>query len=520
MDPGEVTEDQPRRRRRRRRSSSRSREAGEPRASSSRASSIDVRRMAGQLAGLAVFGLFFLLVLAAPIPMGGNRDWAWAPMVVVIGILALLCALGLGGREGLRVRAEESTPLLVLIVCFLVFVAVVVLQMSTFAPAGPSAEFYAKAGELIHETIIPVPTLAVDVTRDALLKCLGCAAMFMIARVLFHDARWARLLLAVFVLSAAIVMTYAVYMAIATHSCYLGSYLKKEGGYIPATDHCLMSGTFVGSNNFGCFCGMALVAALALLFDSRSGRREQETLEYGEEPNPIAEWFSGRRVTAAAFSLFFLGGLLLSASRAGAAATVIGIVALGGLLLRGRSRKARRWAMISGIVVGVFILILAGGVFLQKSSRLFDVGNLNRVVIWKVSLGAFANSPWIGWGLGNYADIYTVHQPITITLPNDRAHSTPLEFLVEVGLIGGVPAIAACLIPWGVCFLGGLRGRRQRLLPAAAFAIAAVAILHSTIDFSLQMPAIGFVVSAFLGLGWAQAFSPTEKSQRTFATER
>ena len=41
----------------------------------------------------------------------------------------------------------------------------------------------------------------------------------------------------------------------------------------------------------------------------------------------------------------------------------------------------------------------------------------------------------------------------------------------------------------------------------AAFAIATVAILHSTVDFSLQIPAIGFIVSAVLGMGWAQAFN-------------
>jgi hypothetical protein len=39
-----------------------------------------------------------------------------------------------------------------------------------------------------------------------------------------------------------------------------------------------------------------------------------------------------------------------------------------------------------------------------------------------------------------------------------------------------------------------------------AFAASMVPILHSTVDFSLQIPAIGFVVSALLGLGWAQSF--------------
>jgi hypothetical protein len=78
--------------------------------------------------------------------------------------------------------------------------------------------------------------------------------------------------------------------------------------------------------------------------------------------------------------------------------------------------------------------------------------------------------------------------------------------------------LAVCLIPWGVCLMGALR-RRQRQLPALVFAVVAVAILHSLVDFSLQMPAIGFVASALLGVGWAHAFNSLEKPQRSFAMD-
>jgi O-Antigen ligase len=510
MDSDEVNEDRPRRRRRRRRSTE---EDVAPAVESLRLGAI-IR----ELAGLSVFGLFFLLIVVAPLPMGANRDWAWSPLIVVIGVLALLCAAGIGGREGFKVSPEESTSLLVLIGCFLLFVMVALVQMSPLAPLSPSAPLYAKAGELLGQSLVAVPTLAVDATREALLKCFGCAAIFMMARVLFRDPRWARLLVMIFLVSAVIVVTYAIYMSVTTHSCYVGSYLKKMGQYNSATDRCLASGTFVGSNNFGCFCGMAFVAALGLLFDRQQPRRDREEREYGEEANPIAEWFSGRRVVLAAASLYFLGGLMLSASRAGAGATVIGAIVLGFLLLRGHSRAMRRWAMVGGGLLAVLILVVAGSAFLHKLSLLLNVANLDRVVIWRASIEALLDSPWLGWGLGSYSDIYAIHQPPTIPLPNDKAHSTPIEFLVEVGIVGGIPAFAVCLIPWAVCLIGGLR-RRQREVPALVFAVVAVAILHSLVDFSLQMPAIGFVVSALLGMGWAHSFSSNEKPQRSFATD-
>ena len=510
MDPHvqEVEGDQPRRRRRR----SRREEAPVDSAP------YDLLSMARQLAGLAVFGLFFLFIIAAPIPMGGNRDWAWAPMVVVVGLLGLLCAAGVGGREGLRVSADESTPLLLVGVSFLFFVAVVLLQMSSFAPLSASASLYAKASELLRQVLIPVPSLSADASRDALLRCLACGLLFLIARVLFHDRQWAKLLLVVFVVSAVIVVTYAVFMHVTKGSCYVGSFLKKEGQY-NAGERCLMSGTFVGSNNFGCFAGMALVASLALFFDGRRSRRQDEELEYGEEANPIAEWLTGWRVTMAGLSLYFAGALLLSASRAGVAATAVAIAAMLYLLRRGRPRISfAKLALIVG-VIAVAVLFLAGAAFLHKTALLGNAGNLNRVVIWGVSFDAFLEAPWLGWGLGTYNDVYAIHQPISIPLPNDKAHSTPLEFLVEIGIVGALPAFVACIIPWAICFLGGLRRKGERELPAAAFAIAAVAILHSMVDFSLQMPAIAFVVSAVLGLGWAQSFNQAEKPRRAFASE-
>ena len=512
MDPDEVAEDRPRRRRRRRRRSTEEDAPPPP------AEALQLGPLVRQLAGLSLFGLFFLLIIVAPLPMGANRDWAWAPMVVAIGVLALLCAAGIGGREGFKITPEESTPLLVLTGCFLLFVVVALLQMSPMAPLSPSAPFYAKAGELLGQTLVPVPTLAVDATREALLKCIGCAAVFMMARVLFHDPRWGRFLVMMFLASAVLVVTYALYMSVTTHSCYVGSYLKKMGQYNFATDRCLASGTFVGSNNFGCFCGMAFVAALGLLFDGRQSRRSREEREYGEEDNPIAEWFSGRRVALAALSLYFLGGLMLSASRGGAGATMVGAIVLGSLLLRGHSRAMRRWAIAGGGLLVILILVVAGSAFLHKFSMLLDSGNLNRVVIWRTAIDGLFDSPWLGWGLGSYSDIYALHQPPTITQPNDKAHSTPLEFLSEMGLVGGIPALAACLLPWGVCLLAALR-RRHRQLPALVFAVVAVAILHSLIDFSLQMPAIGFLVSALLGVGWANAFSAIERPQRSFAMD-
>ena len=99
--------------------------------------------------------------------------------------------------------------------------------------------------------------------------------------------------------------------------------------------------------------------------------------------------------------------------------------------------------------------------------------------------------------------------PTSIRQTNDKAHSTPIELYVETGVLGTVPGLLVVLIPWGVCLIGAWRRRRQRYLLVAAVAVPGIAILHSSVDFSLQIPAIAFISAAFLGMGWAQTFHRT-----------
>ncbi len=45
---------------------------------------------------------------------------------------------------------------------------------------------------------------------------------------------------------------YSIFLQTSTNFCYVGSFLKKQTEW-EQHDHCLMSGTFVSSNNFRLF---------------------------------------------------------------------------------------------------------------------------------------------------------------------------------------------------------------------------------------------------------------------------
>jgi O-antigen ligase len=364
-----------------------------------------------------------------------------------------------------------------------------------------------------------VPSLSIDATRNTLLRCLACVLVFVIARALFREPDRARLLVFAFLLSAVAVMVYALLQQGSTGGCYVGSLLKKQGDY--TNDRCLMSGTFANSNSFGCFAGMALAAALAwMLKENRRRRGGGNGYDDGEEESDGDRFFrrlNGSTMIMGAMALLFVGAQLFSSSRAAFAVTVVVAIMLLYLSMRGhwRSRGQVGRTIVAGTVIGVFVMAIAGGAMLRKISLFSESSNFDRTFIWGASLRAAQASPLLGWGLGTFPEIYAAYQPDEVSQANDKAHSTPLELYVETGLLGTVPGMLMILIPWGICLWGALQRRRQRHLLVAAFAVPGIAMLHSMVDFSLQIPAIAFISAAFLGMGWAQTFHRTPIRRRS-----
>ena len=88
----------------------------------------------GPAGGILLF-LFLALIIAAPIPMGGNRDWAWSPQVMAVAVIAVLCALGMGtASDSFGLKDVERRPMLLLIGSFAVMVLFAVLQMLPLLP--------------------------------------------------------------------------------------------------------------------------------------------------------------------------------------------------------------------------------------------------------------------------------------------------------------------------------------------------------------------------------------------------
>jgi len=470
------------------------------------------RRPALRRAGEVSFVfLFFAIVLFAAIPMGANRDWAWGPIVVLLGVLAVWNALGLGVGDGHVLRPAELRPLIALVLCFLVVLAMGIVQISPLVPPAWRSDLYARAASVLGHPVVAIISLNSDASLSVLMKIIACGAIFIMARAICRDRRRARLFLLFFLATAALVTAYGLVMQATNGSCYVFNYSKRSDLAPPGRQYlCALSGTFVNSNSYAAYAGMALVVALGLMV-SRAPSPSDKT--DAATPRPAAAaWFTGARAVYLAMALLLFGCLLLSESRAGFGVTVLGALLLGATLLRGRwpSHPVLGWALAAALLVGAVFALIAGSAFFHKMAKLTDDDALGRFRLWQLAVSAIAQSPWLGWGLGSYPDLYPMLQPPDLHNANDKAHSTPLEWLLDLGIPAAMCAFATVVAPLAVCLRGCWRRRTDRYLPAVAFAASMVAILHSLVDFSLQIPAIGFAVSALLGMGWGQAFRRNE----------
>lgn len=131
------------------------------------------------------------------------------------------------------------------------------------------------------------------------------------------------------------------------------------------------------------------------------------------------------------------------------------------------------------------------------SSHLVNLGS-NRYDFWQVSLAGFKDHPLGGIGGRGFGSIY-LEQRDSAETPA-RAHSLPLDALLETGLVGFL-LLASGLV---LAFVGLVR-RRHTLAGAAAIGAFAYFAVHATGDWIWTFPAVGLPVFALIGIGLASA---------------
>ena len=110
------------------------------------------------------------------------------------------------------------------------------------------------------------------------------------------------------------------------------------------------------------------------------------------------------------------------------------------------------------------------------------------------------NKVWVsGIGPGNFSEVFALVKPIESGSFFYYAHSDYLEFVLEFGVPASIILIVVGLLWFKLNFKGSLLKDKVNVRTAAACALF-VMVLHSLVDFSLQIPANATYTAIALGL--------------------
>jgi O-antigen ligase len=279
-----------------------------------------------------------------------------------------------------------------------------------------------------------------------------------------------------------------------------------------------VTSTFVNRNSYATYAALGLLCALTLLVDAL---RSHSARPRGRRAAAIAmiERLSGRALLPLFACIGIAVALLQTGSRAGVLSLCLGLVvfAFGAATARLiRFQTALCGVAILGLLLGG-VIALRGGAFVDRlETDTLDKDRGARSELYALTLDAIRDNPILGTGLGTFPEVFALYRGGAFdTLgPIDKAHNSYLGNALELGVPAAFLLIAA-LAAVGETSLTGLRRRRRgRLFPVLGLSALSVVALHSTVDFSLEIPAVAVTFAALMGVACAQSYRSRRRRRR------
>jgi len=227
----------------------------------------------------------------------------------------------------------------------------------------------------------------------------------------------------------------------------------------------------------------------------------------------------GKRALVAFCVVLMASTIFLSGSRGGMIAFVLEIVLFGAMTL-----MQRRNPRVALGLVALCVLALAFLVFLGKGQVLGRLGDLAPGIRWNITkdcLRMFSHRPVLGWGLATFPTVYPSYRTFYTNLFVNEAHNDYAQLLVETGLLG------FGLMVWFLISLyrhGLPTSRRWEFKWDGALSLAALLgctgiLLHSIVDFNMQIPANAALFYVLCALAASELPSQSSRSRRTQAAD-
>ncbi len=336
-----------------------------------------------------------------------------------------------------------------------------------------------------------------DTVSGALLYCAYAMLCFLSSQVLFRNFQ-ARRLAFVFSIYGAALASFALLQGIASNGKLYWMRTPRMGGQI--------YGPYVNHNHYAGLMEMLVPIPLVLSVSHLASSRQ--------------------RMLAAATAAVMASTIFLSGSRGGMLALLMELLIFAVVLVR------RQRGIKTAVSVGAFLLIVislltwvGGGELGRRVSSIStetrsEITGGMRLTIDRDALHMFAKKPVLGWGLRAFPVVYPQFRSFYTNFFVNEAHNDYLQLLVEMGLLGFGAMLWFLIVVYrrAVSKIKDWTSDVSGTVTLACMLGCSGILVHSAVDFNLQIPANAALFYVFCTIAAADAFAQPARKRRPIPT--
>jgi O-antigen ligase len=446
-----------------------------------------------QPADRLLFYALLALLLWAPLPFGSNVSWASSLMqawiFLIAGFWILQCYRG---RVWLNQPFLRARP----VIACLLLVFVWILLQTLPLPEGLLRALSPRALE-IHAATQSHPSFSLDVyaTRQAALQSLAYLLLFCLALLLVNDRARIRRAAQAIILGGVFQASYGSIATLAGLS--YGFFVSNEAD--------AATGTFINPNHLAGYLEMCLAVGVGLMLSELS---QKSTGSWRDSARRLLRTLLGNKARVRIALVIMVAALVLTRSRMGNIAFFLGLTVVGMFYLLAVRRLSSGVMIFFASMLVIDLLVVSNFFGLERVAKEIQQTSIqseDRVETNRDTLAMLQDFPLTGTGAGSFYAVYPMYtSAVRVTGFTRHAHNDYLQFASELGIVAAAALGVVVLASLWTAIRAQLR-RRDPLLQGMGFGVtmAIVALLiHSAVDFNLQIPANATLFVFILALGW------------------
>lgn len=441
-----------------------------------------------------IFWTLIFAVALAPLPLASTYPWSWNLLAAVVGALVAMWSLRVVlGLQQTAFGLRATWPFIGL---FAIVAGWAAAQTVSFTPRAWHHPLWDSTSRALEMELGGAISLNPDETFAALTRLLANAGIFWLALQYGRRKMRAEQIL------HAIIAAGAVYGLWGFVEHWFG-WRSRLGLPGPGDVSAFWEGAS-GGHVYAAYVGIALICASALVL--AGGAPTPRRFSFAELARRLIDG------SGPGWPLMFAWLLLLAmvpgfSSRADVVSLGLALAALVVVATIGRTARWPRlivFTLVTGLAIAAFA-------YFEPTAEEDPAGQGGGTgaggELQTLALDAIGDAPWIGTGLGTFADLSRFYRTSDFTHGPQAAHNTYLELVVELGIPAASVLFVLFALLTALTFAGAARRQRDSAFAAAGFAATILVATHASLNYSPQVPAVAATYWLLLGAACAQSWS-------------